>query len=157
MTRILFVCMGNICRSPCAEGIMQFLIKQQGLEDEIECDSAGTIDYHQGDSVDSRMQEYAGMRGYELNSTARKFILQDFENFDWIITMDENNYSQIRLLDPNNSFTHKIRRMTDFCETTKISSVPDPYYGGNQGFETVIDILEDACGGFLKYLKSNKQ
>ena len=157
MTRILFVCMGNICRSPCAEGIMQFLIKQQGLEDEIECDSAGTIDYHQGDSADSRMQEYAGMRGYELNSTARKFILQDFENFDWIITMDENNYIQIRLLDPNNSFTHKIRRMTDFCEITKISSVPDPYYGGSRGFETVIDILEDACGGFLKYLKSNKQ
>ena len=157
MTRILFVCMGNICRSPCAEGIMQFLIKQQGLEDEIECDSAGTIDYHQGHSADPRMREYAGLRGYELNSIARKFILQDFEKFDWIITMDENNYSQIRLLDPNNSFTHKIRRMTDFCETTKISSVPDPYYGGNRGFETVIDILEDACGGFLKYLKSNKQ
>ncbi len=157
MTRILFVCMGNICRSPCAEGIMQFLIKQQGLEDEIECDSAGTIDYHHGDSADPRMQEHADLRGYELNSTARKFILQDFENFDWIITMDENNYSQIRLLDPNNSFTHKIRRMTDFCETTKISSVPDPYYGGNRGFETVIDILEDACGGFLKYLKSKKQ
>ena len=157
MTRILFVCMGNICRSPCAEGIMQFLIKQQGLEDEIECDSAGTIDYHEGDSADQRMREYAGLRGYELNSIARKFNHQDFENFDWIITMDENNYSQIRLLDPNNSFTHKIRRMTDFCETTKISSVPDPYYGGNRGFETVIDILEDACGGFLKYLKSNKQ
>ena len=157
MTRILFVCMGNICRSPCAEGIMQFLIKQQGLEDEIECDSAGTIDYHQGDSADPRMREYAGLRGYELNSIARKFILQDFEKFDWIITMDENNYSQIRLLDPNNSFTHKIRRMTDFCETTKISSVPDPYYGGSRGFETVIDILEDACGEFLKYIKSKKQ
>ena len=157
MTRILFVCMGNICRSPCAEGIMQFLIKQQGLEDESECDSAGTIDYHQGDSADPRMREYAGLRGYELNSIARKFVLQDFEIFDWIITMDENNYSQIRLLDPNNSFTHKIRRVTDFCETTKISSVPDPYYGGSRGFETVIDILEDACGGFLKYLKSNKQ
>ena len=157
MTRILFVCMGNICRSPCAEGIMQFLIKLQGLEDEIECDSAGTIDYHQGDSAAPRMREYAGLRGYELNSIARKFILQDFEKFDWIITMDENNYSQIRLLDPNNSFTHKIRRVTDFCETTKISSVPDPYYGGNRGFETVIDILEDACGGFLKYLKSKKQ
>ena len=157
MTRILFVCMGNICRSPCAEGIMQFLIKQQGLEDEIECDSAGTIDYHQGASADPRIREYAGLRGYELNSIARKFVLQDFEIFDWIITMDENNYSQIRLLDPNSSFTHKIRRMTDFCETTKISSVPDPYYGGSRGFETVIDILEDACGEFLKYIKSKKQ
>jgi Protein-tyrosine-phosphatase len=103
------------------------------------------------------MREHASLRGYELNSIARKFILQDFENFDWIITMDENNYSQICLLDKNNIFTHKIRRMTDFCEGTKISSVPDPYYGGSQGFENVIDILEDACRGFLKYLKPNKQ
>ena len=157
MIRILFVSMGNICRSPCAEGIMQFMIIQQGLENEIQCDSAGTIDYHQGDFADLRMREHASLRGYELNSIARKFILQDFEKFDWIITMDENNYSQISLLDQNNKFTCKIRRMTDFCEKTKIASVPDPYYGGNQGFETVIDIIEDACEGFLKYLKSNKQ
>ena len=157
MTRILFVCMGNICRSPCAEGIMQYFVKQRGLENEFECDSAGTIDYHQGDPADLRMREHASLRGYELNSIARKFILQDFENFDWIITMDENNYSQICLLDKNNIFTHKIRRMTEFCEGTKISSVPDPYYGGSQGFENVIDILEDACRGFLKYLKPNKQ
>ena len=108
--------MGNICRSPCAEGIMQYLIKQQALENEIECDSAGTIDYHQGDSADLRMQEHASLRGYELNSIARKFILQDFENFDWIITMDENNFSQISLFDKKNKFTKKIRRMTDFCE-----------------------------------------
>ena len=157
MIRILFVCMGNICRSPCAEGIMQFLIKHQGLENEIECDCAGTIDYHQGDSAALRMREHASLRGYELNSIARKVNLQDFENFDWIFTMDENNYSQISLLDQNNKFKLKIRRMTDFCESTKISSVPDPYYGGSQGFENVIDILEDACRGFLKYLKSNKQ
>ena len=86
MTRILFICMGNICRSPCAEGIMQNLVKQRGLENEFECDSAGTIDYHQGDPADQRMREHASLRGYELNSIARKFILQDFENFDWIIT-----------------------------------------------------------------------
>ena len=127
MIRILFVCMGNICRSPCAEGIMQFLIKKQGLENEIECDSAGTIDYHQGDSADLRMREHASLRGYKLNSIARKFNLQDFENFDWIFTMDENNYSQINLLDQNNKFKLKIRRMNDFCESTKISSVIDPY------------------------------
>ena len=157
MTRILFVCMGNICRSPCAEGIMQVLIKQQGLENEFECDSAGTIDYHQGNYADLRMREHASLRGYELNSIARKFILQDFENFDWIITMDENNYSQISMLDQNNKYTHKIMRMTDCCETIKISSVPDPYYGGNKGFDTVIDILEDACGGLLKHLKTKVQ
>ena len=157
MTRILFVCMGNICRSPCGEGIMKYFVKQRGLENEFECDSAGTIDFHQGDPADLRRREHASVRGYELNSIARKFVLQDFENFDWIITMDENNYSQICLLDKNNIFTHKIRRMTDFCEGTKISSVPDPYYGGSQGFENVIDILEDACRGFLKYLKPNKK
>ena len=157
MIRILFVCMGNICRSPCAEGIMQYLIKQQGLGNEIECDSAGTIEYHQGDSADLRMREHASLRGYELNSIARKFILKDFENFDWIITMDENNFRQISLLDQHNRFTDKIRRMTDFCQRTKIFSVPDPYYGGNQGFETVIDILEDACEGFLIHIKSKSQ
>ena len=155
--RVLFVCMGNICRSPCAEGIMQFLIKEQGQENEIECDSAGTIDYHQGDSADLRMREHASLRGYELNSIARKFIFEDFKNFDWIITMDENNFSQVSMRDHNNKFTHKIKRITDFCQVSRISSVPDPYYGGDQGFETVIDILEDACGGLLKYLKSNKQ
>ena len=97
------------------------------------------------------------MRGYELNSIARKFIFEDFEYYEWIITMDENNFSQVTMLDQNSKFKHKIRRMTDFCQINKITSVPDPYYGGNQGFETVIDILEDACKGFLKYLKSNKQ
>ena len=149
--------MGNICRSPCAEGIMQFLIKEQGQENEIECDSAGTIDYHQGDSADLRMREHASLRGYELNSISRKFIFEDFQNFDWIITMDENNFSQVSMRDHNNKFTHKIKRITDFCQVSRITSVPDPYYGGDQGFETVIDILEDACGGLLKYLKSNKQ
>ncbi len=157
MIRVLFVCMGNICRSPCAEGIMQFLIKEQGQENEIECDSAGTIDYHQGDSADLRMREHASLRGYELNSISRKFIFEDFQNFDWIITMDENNFSQVSMRDHNNKFTHKIKRITDFCQVSRITSVPDPYYGGDQGFETVIDILEDACGGLLKYLKSNKQ
>lgn len=154
MIRILFVCMGNICRSPCAEGVMNSLIKQKGLENEIECDSAGTINYHEGDPADARMREHASLRGYELDSIARKFTQQDFENFDWIITMDENNFHEIKLRDHSNNYAAKIRRMTDFCETKKISSVPDPYYGGGHGFETVLDILEDACSVLLKFLKS---
>ena len=154
MVRILFVCMGNICRSPCAEGVMNSLIKQKGLENKIKCDSAGTISYHEGDPADARMREHASLRGYELNSISRKFMQQDFENFDWIITMDENNYSQIKMLDQWDNYNYKIRRMTDFCETHKITAVPDPYYGGSQGFETVLDILEDACGGLLRFLKS---
>ena len=95
LTKILFICMGNICRSPCAEAIMQSLVKQQGMEKEIDCDSAGTIDYHRGNPADSRMQKHASLRGYDLNSISRPFENNDFELFDWIITMDEDNYQQI--------------------------------------------------------------
>ena len=147
--------MGNICRSPCAEGIMQFLIKQQGLENEFECDSAGTIDYHHGDSADLRMQEHASLRGYELKSIARSFEEEDFENFDLIITMDEDNFQQIQWRDQKRNYTAKIRRMTDFCSSKTFSEVPDPYYGGNQGFENVLDILEDACNGLLDFITTN--
>ena len=154
MIRILFVCMGNICRSPCAEGIMNYLIKQQGLENEIECDSAGTIDYHQGDSADLRMREHASLRGYDLNSISRPFENDDFELFDLIITMDEDNYQQIKWLDQNNNYSDKIRRMTDFCKAARVQEVPDPYYGGDQGFENVLDLLEDSCKGLLEFVSS---
>ena len=154
LTKILFICMGNICRSPCAEAVMQSLVKQQGMEKEIDCDSAGTIDYHRGNPADSRMQKHASLRGYELNSISRPFENNDFELFDWIITMDEDNYQQIKWLDQNNNYSGKIRRMTDFCKTARVQEVPDPYYGGNQGFENVLDLLEDACKGLLEFVSS---
>jgi len=156
-TKILFICMGNICRSPSAEAVMQALVKQKGLESKISCDSAGTIDYHRGKPADARMQKHARLRGYELSSISRPFENEDFELFDLIITMDDDNYLQIKWFDQSKSYTDKIRRMTDFCSTSQISEVPDPYYGGNQGFENVLDILEDACQGLLEFVMNKKQ
>ena len=148
--------MGNICRSPSAEAVMQALVKQQGMEKEIFCDSAGTLDYHRGKPADARMQKYARLRGYELNSISRPFEYDDFELFDWIITMDEDNYQQIKWFDQRINYADKIRRMTDFCITAQVSAVPDPYYGGNQGFENVLDLLEDACQGLLEFVTLKK-
>ena len=118
-TKILFICMGNICRSPSAEAVMQSIVKQQGLEQEIVCDSAGTFDYHRGKPADARMQKHARLRGYELISISRPFEDEDFELFDWIITMDEDNYQQIKWLDQSNNYTDKIRHMTDFAALLK--------------------------------------
>ena len=148
--------MGNICRSPSAEAVMQTLVKQQGLGKEIYCDSAGTLDYHRGKPADVRMQKHARLRGYELNSISRPFEYDDFEMFDWIITMDEDNYQQIKWFDQSIIYADKIRRMTDFCNTAQVSEVPDPYYGGNQGFENVLDLLEDACQGLLEFVTLKK-
>tara|TARA_B110000196_G_scaffold150083_1_gene129501 strand:- start:10 stop:459 length:450 start_codon:yes stop_codon:yes gene_type:complete len=148
--------MGNICRSPSAEAVMQSIVKQQGLEQEIVCDSAGTFDYHRGKPADARMQKHARLRGYELSSISRPFEDEDFELFDWIITMDEDNYQQIKWLDQSNNYTDKIRRMTDFCSSTQVSEVPDPYYGGDHGFENVLDILEDTCQGLLEFISHKK-
>jgi protein-tyrosine phosphatase len=144
--------MGNICRSPSAEAVMQSIVKQQGLEQEIVCDSAGTFDYHCGKPADARMQKHARLRGYELISISRPFEDEDFELFDWIITMDEDNYQQIKWFDQSNNYTDKIRRMTDFCSSSQVYEVPDPYYGGNNGFENVLDLLEDACQGLLEFV-----
>ena len=156
MTEILFICMGNICRSPSAEAVMQALVKKRGLENEILCDSAGTIDYHMGNPADARMQEHAVLRGYELNSISRPFEGDDFEKFDFIITMDDDNYRQIQWNDQSKKYAEKIRRMTDFCSSKTVSEVPDPYYGGEQGFENVLDILEDACRGLLEFITTKK-
>ena len=156
-TKILFICMGNICRSPSAEAVMQALVQQKGLENEIFCDSAGTIDYHRGKPADARMQKHALLRGYNLSSISRPFEYDDFENFELIITMDEDNFQQINWFDQRKNYGTKIRRMTDFCGAVQVSDVPDPYYGGNQGFENVLDILEDACQGLLDFIMTKKQ
>ena len=154
--KILFICRVNICRSPSAEAVMQSLVKHQGLEQEIVCDSAGTFDYHRGKPADARMQKHARLRGYELSSISRPFEDKDFELFDWIITMDEDNYQQIKWFDQSNNYIDKIRRMTDFCSSSQVSEVPDPYFGGDQGFENVLDLLEDACQGLLEFVLHKK-
>ena len=154
-SRLLFVCMGNICRSPTAEGIMLHLISKDGLENLIECDSAGTHGYHFGYPADTRMRKHAQIRGYDLPSRSRKLHPEsDFPYCDWILVMDDRNYEDVLGLDSSREYAHKIRRMTDFCQTMKVNEVPDPYYGGDAGFELVIDILEDACAGLMERLNS---
>jgi len=149
--RILFVCMGNICRSPAAEAIMKKVITENNLDDNIEVDSAGTIDYHTGETADPRMIWFAKNRGYKIDSIARQFDLQnDFTQFDYIVTMDNENYEDIRSLDIHNNYQSKIFKMVDFCNSCNSTGIPDPYYNEHDGFERVLDMLEDATEGLLK-------
>jgi protein-tyrosine phosphatase len=145
---VLFVCMGNICRSPTAEGVFRKLIETAGREAEFEVDSAGTIGYHQGQRADPRMRAAAETRGYALDSLARRIEQDDFDRFDLIVTMDEDNYRDVDQMNPESRA--RVVRMCDYCEEHEVSEVPDPYYGGERGFHTVIDILEDSCGNLLR-------
>ncbi|RME55193.1 MAG: low molecular weight phosphotyrosine protein phosphatase [Deltaproteobacteria bacterium] len=154
MQRILFVCLGNICRSPAAEAIMKAFIAREGLMETISCDSAGTIDDHRGQPADPRMQRHASRRGYTITSISRPVDpVADFLTFDWIVGMDDQNIHDLRAMDPKGESTHKIFKMTDFCRHHDLPGVPDPYYGGARGFETVLDILEDACEGLLERVR----
>ncbi|MDJ0728907.1 MAG: low molecular weight protein-tyrosine-phosphatase [Crocosphaera sp.] len=148
--KLLFVCLGNICRSPSAENIMNYLIQQRGLEGKIICDSAGTSSYHIGASPDRRMQGAAGRRGIKLIGQARQFERSDFEKFDLILAMDRSNYRDILQLDPDKLYHDKVRLMCEFATQYRDKEVPDPYYGGEAGFDHVINLLLDACGGLLE-------
>ena len=151
--KILFVCLGNICRSSSAEEVMRTFVKREGLEEKIEVDSAGILNYHQGELPDSRMRMHAYHRGYELTHRSRPVCTEDFLNFDMIIGMDDRNIQDLKDRAPSPEAEKKIRRMTDYCRTKLVDYVPDPYYGGAQGFETVLDILEDACEGLLDEIR----
>jgi len=154
--KILFVCLGNICRSPAAEAVMTKLLESNNLADSVGVDSAGTIDYHEGEPADVRMRVYAEKRGYKLTSVARKFNPDtDFEKFDYIITMDDNNFEEIKALDLDNKFTNKIFRMADFSNNYDFTEVPDPYYSRGEGFENVLDILEDASASLIEKLEND--
>jgi protein-tyrosine phosphatase len=142
--------MGNICRSPTAEGVFRKLVEDAGRGAEFEIDSAGTIGYHAGHAADSRMRAAAAQRGYSLDSIARRIVAADFERFDWIVTMDEENFANVDAIDPGGPA--RVVRMCDYCAEHDETEVPDPYYGGEAGFYRVIDILEDACGQFLQRL-----
>lgn len=152
--KILFVCMGNICRSPSAEAVFTGLVNKEGLADEFEIDSAGTGAWHAGEPADKRMQEHAVKRNYNLTSISRQFDPDtDFDYFDTIIGMDDENIFSLKKMARNIEDLQKIHRMTDFSREWNYTEVPDPYYGGKEGFELVLDLLEDSCRGLLEKVK----
>jgi protein-tyrosine phosphatase len=152
--RLLFVCLGNICRSPAAEGIMATVVEKNGLQDVIEVDSAGTSGWHEGELPDERMRSHGERRGYDFCTPARKFRKSDFDDFDYILVMDKENFANIKALATGQKQTDKIHMMTEFSrQYPQHDHVPDPYYGGALGFELVLDLLEDACKGLLHTIK----
>ncbi|AFZ44381.1 protein tyrosine phosphatase [Halothece sp. PCC 7418] len=155
--QLLFVCLGNICRSPSAENIMRYLLETEGLTNEIICDSAGTSDYHIGSPPDRRMTIAAETRGIKLKGRARQFHPNDFEKYDLILAMDRDNYWSLISLDPHKKYRDKIQMMCDYARNYQDTEVPDPYYGGTEGFNYVIDLLLDACGGLLAEIRNNPQ
>ncbi|AFZ33760.1 protein tyrosine phosphatase [Stanieria cyanosphaera PCC 7437] len=155
--KLLFVCLGNICRSPSAENITNHLIQEAGLVGKIVCDSAGTSSYHIGSPPDRRMTAAATKRGIKLQGRARQFQPLDFEKFDLILAMDKQNYQDILYLDRQDQYQDKVRLICDFATSYPDREVPDPYYGGSQGFEYVIDLLLDACQGLLAYVVKTQE
>ncbi len=154
MIRILFVCMGNICRSPTAEGVFKHLVKEAGLSGNIESDSAGTHDYHIGSPPDSRSQAAASQRGYDLSPLrARQITAQDFADFDYVLAMDEANRIALRKLCPT-QYRERIKLFLEFAPEAGRREVPDPYYGGSQGFEEVLNLAESAARGLLEHIRA---
>ena len=153
-TRILFVCLGNICRSPAANGVMEQMVAQQGLQDKFLIDSAGTYGGHAGELPDPRMRVAASRRGYNLTHRSRKFREQDYHDFDMIVVMDDSNYENVARLAPERKYLDKVYRFVEFSKNhPDWSYVPDPYYEGHEGFELVLDILEDGCTELINRLK----
>ncbi len=151
--KVLFVCMGNICRSPTAEGVFRGLVEEAGLSHVIETDSAGTHSYHVGAEPDSRAQAVALTRGFDLSDLrGRKFISEDFVEFDYLMAMDADNYSNMDDIKPDNA-TGSLHLFLEFASKHSEKEVPDPYYGGPKGFDRVFDMVEDASKGLLEHIK----
>jgi protein-tyrosine phosphatase len=154
MVRICFVCLGNICRSPTAEGVMRALVRRAGLDKHIEIDSAGTAGYHSGEPPDARATAAARRRGIELSGQARRFQPEDWERFDYILVMDRSNLSDLSSMAPTPELLQKARLLRSFDpRAPKGAAVPDPYYGGPGGFDDVIDLCEAACERLLEHLQ----
>ncbi|MEM7697113.1 MAG: low molecular weight protein-tyrosine-phosphatase [Verrucomicrobiota bacterium] len=148
---LLFVCLGNICRSPSAENVMRHLAAANGVEHAFSIDSAGTAGYHIGNPPDNRMIEAALERGIEMTGSARQVQPDDFNDFDYVLAMDDENYLDLESVeDQCISPRAKLMRFCDFCVNHIETEVPDPYYGGPEGFEKVLDLLEDGCSEILR-------
>jgi protein-tyrosine phosphatase len=155
--KLLFVCLGNICRSPSAENIMNHLLQEADLTAKITCDSAGTSGYHVGAIPDRRMNDAALKRGLDLQGQSRRLKSSDLQNFDLILAMDRENYHDILYLDREGKYEAKVRLICDFATHKSDQEVPDPYYGGQDGFDYVIDLLLDACAGLLDYIVNTEE
>jgi protein-tyrosine phosphatase len=160
--RVLFVCLGNICRSPAAEGVFLHLLSRAGMEGHFRVDSAGTGGWHVGHPPDPRMRAAAARRGIQLPSRARQLEAADLQRFDHILTMDHDNLAAVQSLAKRSARSSSglpvatITPLVRHCRTFSSKEVPDPYYGGEEGFEHVLDLLEDACAGLLEALRPER-
>lgn len=155
MVKVLFVCLGNICRSPTAEGVFRELVRQQSLQSHIHVDSAGTHAYHIGEPPDSRAQQAAARRGVDLSMLrGRKAEPRDLEEFDYVLAMDEQNRQHLLSIAPVGT-APKIKLFMSYAASRREPEVPDPYFGGGRGFEVVLDMLEEACAGLLADIQHN--
>jgi protein-tyrosine phosphatase len=153
MIRVCFVCLGNICRSPSAEGVMRHLVRAAGLEGAIEVDSAGTAGYHSGEPPDPRACAAGGRAGFEICGQARRFERRDFEDFDYVLAMDRSNLSELSRLAPE-GLAHKLSLLRAFDRKAPSgAAVPDPYYGEDADFDEVISICRAACAGLLEHIR----
>lgn len=156
--RVCFICLGNICRSPTAEASMRRLLEAERLTSEIEIDSAGTGDWHVGSPPDGRASAAAKRRGIDLTGRARQVVRQDFERFDYLIAMDGSNRNELLRIAPDAVAEAKIELLRNFDPASpRDADVPDPYFGGSDGFETVLDICDAACRGLLRHIRENHQ
>jgi len=152
--KVLFVCMGNICRSPTAEAVFRHYVEQEGLAGHIHIDSAGTHDYHIGEAPDARTQRAAKQRGYDMSQLrGRQVVAEDFRRFDYVLAMDEANLSILESLRPRDAESH-LGLFLEFAERHSEREVPDPYFGGADGFERVLDMVEDAADGLLRHVRA---
>lgn len=153
--KILFVCLGNICRSPAAEGIFRAIVNRNGAAERYEIDSAGTAGYHVGEQPDRRMRVHARERGITLDHHCRQVTVEDFNDYDMIIGMDASNLQNLRRMAPSVEAARKIRGMAEFfAPSCRYDHVPDPYYEGAEGFELVLDLLEQACESLFQAIES---
>lgn len=152
---VLFVCMGNICRSPTAEGVFRNVLQQRGIEDLIEVDSAGTLAYHEGEPPDPRSQAMAQQHRIDISAQrARRVCPEDFVRYDYILAMDSDNMADLERACPP-EFSTRLKLLCDFAPHMGVQDVPDPYYGGGQGFEKVFQIIDASCAGLLKSILEN--